>query len=81
MSLSIVTMTEEQETMETFDDGDFVVYRTAWDTYASRDKDGNNLCSSLDKDGCIYWSREHLNGFKTSTAHVTNVSMAGDSLK
>ena len=74
-------MPEELTEMETFDDDAFVVYKTRWDTYASRDKDGNNLCSSIDKDACIYWSREHLNGFKTSTAHVTNISMAGDSLK
>ena len=74
-------MPEELTEMETFDNDAFVVYKTRWDTYASRDKDGNNLCSSVDKDACIYWSREHLNNFATSTAHVTNISMAGDSLK
>ncbi len=73
-------MTDKHTEMETFDDDAFVVYRTAWDTYASRDKEGNNLCSGLDKDGVVYWSREHLNGFKTITVTVTNVSMQGDSL-
>ena len=74
-------MTEKLTEMELFDDGAFTVYLTRWDTYASRDKDGNNLCSGVDRDAVIYWSREHLNGFKTSTVHVTNISMNGDLLK
>lgn len=73
-------MPEETE-LESFDDGAFVVYRTRWDTYASRDKDGNNLCSSIDKDACVYWSREHLNNFKTSESWTTNISVTTDSLK
>ena len=73
-------MPEETE-LESFDDGAFVVYRTRWDTYASRDKEGNGICSSIDKDAVLYWSREHLNNFKTSTSWVTNVSVTTDALK
>ena len=73
-------MSEETD-MEQFDDGAFVVYRTRWDTYASRDKEGNSICSSVDKDACVYWTREHLNGFKTSESWVTNISVTSDSLK
>ena len=71
----------DEETMEMFDDGDFTVYKTRWDTYASRDKEGNNICSSVDKDACVYWTREHLNGFKTSEPWTTNISVTSDSLK
>ena len=68
--------------MEVFDDGAFTVYQTRWKTYASRDKEGNGLCSGIDKDAVIFWSREHLNGFANSYATKTNVStMIGDSLK
>ena len=68
--------------MELFDEGAFTVYRTRWNTYASRDKEGNGLCSGLDKDAVIFWSREHLNNFANSYATKTNVSVEiGDSLK
>ena len=68
--------------IETYDDGAFTVYCTRWKTYASRDKEGNGLCSGLDKDAVIFWSREHLNGFSNSYATSTNVSTEiGDSLK
>ena len=67
--------------LEIFDDGAFTVYHTRWKTYASRDKEGNGLCSGLDKDAVVFWSREHLNGFANSWAQTTNVSMMGDALK
>jgi len=67
--------------IELVDDGAFTVFQTRWGTYASRDKDGNGLCSGLDKDAVIYWSREHLRGFPTSTCYTTNVSTHGDTLK
>ena len=68
--------------IETYDDGAFSVYLTRWKTYASRDKEGNGLCSGLDKDAVIFWSREHLNDFANSYATKTNVSTEiGDSLK
>ena len=67
--------------IEIFDDGAFTVFKTRWNTFASRDKEGNGLCSSLDRDAVIFWSREHLNGFANSTAYTTKTSMHGDSLK
>ena len=73
-------MKKEPE-MTIMDDGAFTVFQTRWDTYAARDKDGKGLCSGIDKDAVIYWAREHLNGFATSTAHVTNITMSQDTLK
>jgi len=67
--------------IELIDDGAFTIFKTRWGTYASRDKEGNGLCSGLDKDAVIYWTREHLTGFPTSTAYTTNVSTHGDPLK
>ena len=68
--------------IEIMDDGAFTVYLTRWKTYASRDKEGNGLCSGLDKEAVCFWSREHLGGFKNSYATSTNVSTEiGDSLK
>ena len=67
--------------IEVFDDGAFTVFQTRWKTYAARDKDGKGLCSGLDKDAVIYWAREHLNGFATSTMTETSTYMTPDSLK
>ena len=67
--------------IETYDDGAFSVFKTRWGTYSSRDKDGNGLCCSLDKEAVVFWSREHLNDFSNSYATSTNVSMLSDSLK
>ena len=74
-------MTNFDTDIETFDDGAFSVFKTRWKTYASRDKEGNGICSGLVKDDVIFWSREHLNGFQNSWASRTNVSMIGDALK
>ena len=77
-----MTQKEFDTDIELFDDGEFTIYKTRWGTFASRDKEGNGLCSGLDKGAVIFWSREHLNGFKNSTVTVTNVStMIGDTLK
>ena len=73
-------MSEETD-MEQYDDGAFVVYRTRFGTWASYDKEGKGLCSGNDKDACIYWSREHLNGFKTSRCYSTNISTTLEPLK
>ena len=67
--------------IEIMDDGAFSVYKTRWGTYSARDKEGNGLCVSLDKEATIFWAREHLNNFPNSYATSTNVSMVGDSLK
>ena len=74
-------MTDFNTDIELFDDGAFTVYRTRWKTYASRDKDGNGICSGLVKDDVVFWTREHLNGFENSWSSTTNVSMIGDALK
>ena len=66
--------------MEVFDDGAFTVYETRWGTYSSRDREGNGLCSGLDKEGVIFWSREHLNGFANSWATTTKTKF-GDGYK
>ena len=58
----------------------YLVSNTRWEQ-TSRDKDGNGLCSGLDKDAVIFWSREHLTGFPNSTCYTTNVSTHGDTLK
>ena len=67
--------------IEVHDDGAFTVYLTRWKTWASRDKEGNDICSSLDKEACIFWAREHLNNFPNSYKTVTNISITFDSLK
>ena len=68
--------------MDVYDDGSFTVYKTRWGTFASRDKEGNGLCSGLDKEAVVFWSKEHLGGFANSYATSTNVSTEiGDSLK
>ena len=67
--------------LESYDDGAFVVFKTRWKTWAARDKEGTDLCSSLDKDACIFWAREHLNGYQNSYMSVTNTSITSDSLK
>jgi len=63
------------------DDGAFTVFKTRWGTYASRDKEGNGLVSSLDRDAVIFWSREHLTGFPNSTSYVAKIDNRGESLK
>ena len=67
--------------IEVYDDGAFSVYKTRWKTWASRDKEGNDLCSSLDKEATIFWSREHLNGFQNSYMTTTSTYVTADSLK
>lgn len=73
-------MTDFNTDIELFDDGAFTVFKTRWGTYASRDKEGNGLCSGLDKEAVCFWSREHLLGFPNSYATTTNVAMYGDTL-
>jgi hypothetical protein len=67
--------------IELYDDGAFSVFSTRWGTYAARDKEGNGLCSGIDKEAVVFWAREHLNGFANSHKTITNVSMHGDTLK
>ena len=74
-------MTDFDSDIELFDDGAFSVFKTRWGTYASRDKEGNGLCSGLDKEAVIFWSREHLNGFQLSAVVVAKVANYGDTLK
>ena len=74
-------MSDFNTEIELFDDGAFSVFKTRWGTYAARDKEGNGLCSSLDKEATIFWAREHLNGHANSWCSTTKVSMLGDALK
>ena len=74
-------MTERyDDRMEIYDDRSFRVFKTAIGRYASEDRKGESLCSGLDRDAVIFWSREHLNGFQNSTATVTNTKI-GDAVK
>ena len=74
-------MTESyDDRMEIFDDGSFSVFKTAMGMYSSKDRNGESICSGLERDSVIFWSREHLNGFQNSTAYVTNVKV-GDAVK
>ena len=75
--MTLMTTTD----LELYDDGAFTVFKTRWGTYAARDKEGNGLCSGIDKEAVVFWAREHLNGFANSYATSTNVSMIGDALK
>jgi hypothetical protein len=63
-----------------YDNGDFTLDLTRFGLWRTRDRNGVGLCSGLDKDAVIYWSREHINGFKTSTATTTRVKF-GDGYK
>lgn len=53
---------------ETYDNGAFNVFGTRWGTWQAKTPDGRGLCSGLDKEGVIFWAREHLNGFQNSYA-------------
>ena len=57
-----------------YDDGDFTLYLSRFGVWKTRDREGTGICSGMDKDSVIYWSREHINGFQTSEAITTNVS-------
>ena len=62
------------DTIETYDNGDFVVILTSYGLYKSMDRDGKGLTCGIDKDAVIFWSREHLNGYQNSWVSVTNTS-------
>jgi hypothetical protein len=53
---------------------EFIVFKTRYGLYSSRDTEGNGLVSSIEKDAVIFWSREALNGYKNSYAVSTGVS-------
>jgi hypothetical protein len=72
---------ETMDEIEIMDDGAFTVFKTRWGTYASRDKDGKDITSGLDKQAVIFWSREHLTGFPNSTVIVAKADLRQDSLK
>ena len=73
-------MTNFDDVMEVFDNGDFSVYKTKYGMFSSIDREGKALVSSLSKEDVIAWSREHLNGFQNSSATVTRVKV-GDAVK
>ena len=65
------------DVMEFYDDGAIVIHTTRWGTYQARDKDGNGLCSGMDKESVLFWGREHLNGFQNSWHTTTKVTIGG----
>jgi len=67
----------DQTNIEILDDGNLIIHTTRWGTYAARDKDGNGLCSGLDRESVIFWGREHLNGFQNSYAITTKTKIGG----
>ena len=60
-----------------YDEGAFVVWKSRFGLWRAMDKDGTGLCSGLDRESVVYWAREHLNGYQTSTKIVTKVSFEG----
>ncbi len=68
-------MTNEME-LEIYDDGAFSVTLSRFGVYNSFDRDGHALTTSLSKEDCIFWSRNHLNGpLPGVTTYVTNVKL------
>ncbi len=61
------------DSVEYYDDGDFMVITTRFGLYSSRDRDGKGLTCGIDKEAVVFWSREHLNGFQNSWASNTGV--------
>ena len=59
---------------------EFIVFKTRFGLYSSRDKEGNGICTSLDKESCIFWSREHFNGMKNSYEVVTKTRFEGQDM-
>ena len=49
-----------------YDDGAFTIWLTRFGMWRSADREGNGICSSIDKDACVTWSREHVNGYPNS---------------
>ncbi len=62
------------------DGHEFIVFQSRFGLYNSRDKEGNDICTSPTKEDCILWSREHLNGYRNSSCYQTNVKVSQDSL-
>ena len=63
-----------------YDNGDFTMSLTRFGLWRSVDRNGTGLCSGLDKEAVVYWSREHINGFQTSSSVTTRVKF-GDGYK
>ena len=60
-----------------YDDGSFIIWKSRFGLWRATDKEGNELCTCLDKESLVFWAREHLNGYQNSTMYVTNVSVEG----
>jgi hypothetical protein len=59
---------------------EFIVFESRFGLFNSRDREGNGICSSLTKEDCIFWSREHFNGYKNSCSIVTNTKFQGQDM-
>ena len=75
------SLTNQQVTFETYDDGAFSIILSRFGIYNSMDRNGEGITCGLDKDAVIFWSREHLNGFQNSGYIVSNVKLGQDLLK
>ena len=73
-------MTELDYETYTEEGQDFIVFETHYGLFSSRDHEGNGICSSYTKEDCIFWSREHINGYKNSTSITTNVTFQGQDM-
>ena len=60
-----------------YDDGQFAVWLSRFGMWKAVDREGNQICSSLEKDATVFWAREHLNGFQNSYATTTSVTFMG----
>ena len=77
---SLSSLTNQQVTFETYDDGAFSIILSRFGIYNSKDRNGEGITCGLDKDAVIFWSREHLNGFQNSTYVVSTAKLSQDSL-
>ena len=70
-------MTANETAIEVLDDGNLIIYQTRHGCFEARDRDGNGLCTGINKESVIFWGREHLNGLQNSYAITTKTSFVG----
>ena len=70
-----------EDSIESFDDGAIVIYKTRFGLYEARQKDGKALCCSINKEDALFWAREHLNGFQLSECYYPKINNYGEALK
>lgn len=80
LDLTKKTMTDFEAENFTEEGKEFIVYQSRFGLYSSRDSEGNGLVSSINKEDCVFWSREALNGYKNSYAVTTNTRFQGQDM-